>query len=419
MTPNHWLFLLAGIAVFDFAVDQTLDFLNAKNMKAKPPKRLQDLYDVDSYAKSQAYHKTKARFGFITSTFSLILALLLLFMGGFGLLDAYLRPYIEEPILLSLAYFGVLFILADIVNIPFSYYSTFVIEERFGFNKTTHKTFVMDKLKGYLLTIVIGGLLGYPLLWIISEMGSQFWLLAFVLIGMFMLLTNMFYASVILPLFNKLKPLSDGSLKDAIMNYAQRVNFPLENVYVIDGSKRSTKANAFFSGFGKRKKIVLFDTLIENHSEDQLVAILAHEVGHYKKHHIIWSLLLGLLQMGVTLYIMSWIIFDENLSLALGGSVMSIHLNFIGFGLLYTPISRTTGLLMSILSRKNEYQADAFAAETFAAKPLQEALKQLSVKSLVNLTPHPLYVFVNYSHPTLLQRLEAMDQLTPKINNYD
>lgn len=417
MIPNDWLFLLVAIAVFDFAIDQTLDFLNARNMKTKPPGRLEGLYDADRYAKAQAYHKTKSRFGFITSTFSLILALLLLFMGGFGLLDAYLRPYIEQPILLSLVYFGVLFVLADLVNIPFSYYFTFVIEERFGFNKTTHKTFAMDKVKSYLLTLVIGGLLGYPLLWIISELGNQFWLLAFVLVGLFIFLTNMFYASVILPLFNKLNPLPDGSLKDAIMGYAQRVNFPLENVYVIDGSKRSTKANAFFSGFGKRKKIVLFDTLIEKHTDDQLVAILAHEVGHYKKHHVVWSLLLGLIQMGITLYIMSWVIFDEQLSLALGGEVMAIHLNFIGFGLLYTPISRTTGLLMSMMSRKNEYEADAFAVQTFAAKPLQEALQQLSISSLVNLTPHPLYVFVNYSHPTLLQRIEAMDQLALEMKS--
>lgn len=417
MIPNDWLFLLVAIAVFDFAIDQTLDFLNARNMKTKPPGRLEGLYDADRYAKAQAYHKTKSRFGFITSTFSLILALLLLFMGGFGLLDAYLRPYIEQPILLSLVYFGVLFVLADLVNIPFSYYFTFVIEERFGFNKTTHKTFAMDKVKSYLLTLVIGGLLGYPLLWIISELGNQFWLLAFVLVGLFIFLTNMFYASVILPLFNKLNPLPDGSLKDAIMGYAQRVNFPLENVYIIDGSKRSTKANAFFSGFGKRKKIVLFDTLIEKHTDDQLVAILAHEVGHYKKHHVVWSLLLGLIQMGITLYIMSWVIFDEQLSLALGGEVMAIHLNFIGFGLLYTPISRTTGLLMSMMSRKNEYEADAFAVQTFAAKPLQEALQQLSISSLVNLTPHPLYVFVNYSHPTLLQRIEAMDQLALEMKS--
>ncbi len=417
MIPNDWLFLLVAIAVFDFAIDQTLDFLNARNMKTKPPGRLEGLYDADRYAKAQAYHKTKSRFGFITSTFSLILALLLLFMGGFGLLDAYLRPYIEQPILLSLVYFGVLFVLADLVNIPFSYYFTFVIEERFGFNKTTHKTFAMDKVKSYLLTLVIGGLLGYPLLWIISELGNQFWLLAFVLVGLFIFLTNMFYASVILPLFNKLNPLPDGSLKDAIMGYAQRVNFPLENVYIIDGSKRSTKANAFFSGFGKRKKIVLFDTLIEKHTDDQLVAILAHEVGHYKKHHVVWSLLLGLIQMGITLYIMSWVIFDEQLSLALGGEVMAIHLNFIGFGLLYTPISRTTGLLMSMMSRKNEYEADAFAVQTFAAKPLKEALQQLSISSLVNLTPHPLYVFVNYSHPTLLQRIEAMDQLALEMKS--
>jgi len=275
----------------------------------------------------------------------------------------------------------------------------------------TIKTFVVDKLKGYLLAIIIGGLLGYALMWIVIELGQDFWMYALILITGFTLFMNLFYTSLILPIFNKLSPLEDGELKDKINAYAKRVDFPLDNIFIIDGSKRSTKANAFFSGLGKKKKIVLYDTLINDHSQEELVAVLAHEVGHFKKKHIVTGLILSVFQMGITFYVMSLLIFNSDLSTALGAEELSIHINFIAFGMLYAPISRVTGLFMNMLSRKNEYEADAFAVNSYDAKPLMSALKRLSVSSLSNLAPHPFYVKMNYSHPTLLQRLEAMEKL--------
>ncbi len=405
------LYLIIGIVVLDYIFDQALDFINQKHSKAEIPQKLKGIYKEDEYAKSQAYQKTRSRFGFWTSAFSTLLTLAVLYFGGFGYLDNLLTPYVADPILKALAFFGVLFVLSDIINLPFSYYSTFVIEERFGFNKMTVKTFVMDKIKGYLLAIIIGGLLGYALLWIVNELGENFWIYALMLVTGFILFMNIFYTSLILPLFNKLRPLEDGELKDKINAYAQKVSFPLDNIFVIDGSKRSSKANAFFSGLGKKKKIVLYDTLINDHSHEELVAVLAHEVGHFKKKHIVMGLVLSVFQMGVTFYIMSLLIFNLDLSRALGAEEVAIHINFIAFALLYTPISRLTGYFMNLLSRKNEYEADAYAADTYEAKPLMDALKRLSVSSLSNLTPHPLYVKVHYSHPTLLQRLEAMENL--------
>ncbi len=410
MAADQLLYLLLAIVVADYLIDQYLDWINYRHAQTALPDRLKGVYDEEEYQKSQRYQKTRTRFGFITSAFSTLVSILVLSLGGFGMLDAFLRPLVADPILLSLCFFGALMVLSDVANLPFQWYSTFVIEERFGFNKTNLKTFIMDKLKGYLLSVIIGGGLGYVLLWLIMELGSSFWLYALGVVALFVLFANLFYTSLILPLFNKLSPLEEGDLKGRIEAYAKKVNFPLDNIFVIDGSKRSTKANAFFSGLGKKKKVVLYDTLIEKQSEDELVAVLAHEVGHYKKKHIITSLLLSLVQMSITFYVMSLLIFNTELSLALGGDELAIHLNLIAFALLYTPISRLTGLFMNVLSRKNEYEADAYAASTFAAAPLQESLKKLSVSSLSNLKPHPWYVFVHYSHPPLLKRLEALDQ---------
>ena len=410
MAADQLLYLLLAIVVADYLIDQYLDWINYRHAQTALPDRLKGVYDEEEYQKSQRYQKTRTRFGFITSAFSTLVSILVLSLGGFGMLDAFLRPLVADPILLSLCFFGALMVLSDVANLPFQWYSTFVIEERFGFNKTNLKTFIMDKLKGYLLSVIIGGGLGYVLLWLIMELGSSFWLYALGVVALFVLFANLFYTSLILPLFNKLSPLEEGDLKGRIEAYAKKVNFPLDNIFVIDGSKRSTKANAFFSGLGKKKKVVLYDTLIEKQSEDELVAVLAHEVGHYKKKHIITSLLLSLVQMSITFYVMSLLIFNTELSLALGGDELAIHLNLIAFALLYTPISRLTGLFMNVLSRKNEYEADAYAASTFAAAPLQESLKKLSVSSLSNLKPHPWYVFVHYYHPPLLKRLEALDQ---------
>ncbi|GAB5523261.1 MAG: M48 family metallopeptidase [Roseivirga sp.] len=410
MDASSLLYLIIGIIVFDYLLDQSLDWLNFRHSKETLPARLSNIYEKAEYEKSQRYHKAQARFSFLSSAFSFIVSLALLGLGGFGYLDSLLRPLIDNEILLSLAFFGVLFVLSDIINTPFQWYSVFVIEEKFGFNKTTPKTFVLDKLKGYLLGAIIGGLLGYVLLWLIQELGTDFWLYALGVMALFILVTNLFYTSLILPLFNKLTPLADGALKEKIEKYAKGVSFPLDNIFVIDGSKRSTKANAFFSGLGKKKKVVLYDTLIEKQSEEELVAVLAHEVGHFKKKHIVLSLILSFVQMAAMLYVLSLLILNTELSVALGGDTLAIHLNLIAFGLLFSPISRLTGLGMNILSRKNEFEADAYAAQTYKAEPLQESLKKLSVTSLSNLSPHPWYVFMHYSHPPLIQRLEALDQ---------
>jgi len=408
LSPESILIIILVIISVDYVFEQLLDYINLKSRKTELPEEISSFYDQEKYAKSQRYNKTLSKFSFLTSAFSFVLSFVILAFGFFGELDAILRPYFENQIVLALIYFGVLFIASDIINIPFQVYSTFVIEERFGFNKTTVKTFIVDKLKGYILTSIIGGLLMGTLLYLILEIGADFWLYFWIIAGVFILFINMFYTSLILPLFNKLTPLEDGELKSAIEDYSRKVDFPLDNIYIIDGSKRSKKANAFFSGLGKKKKIVLYDTLIENHTTEELVAVLAHEVGHFKKKHIVYGFGISILQTGLMLFIMSLMIFNKNLSLALGADQLAVHINLIAFGILYSPISKVLGVLGNMLSRKNEFEADAYAKETYNSDSLQNALKKLSVDNLSNLYPHPSYVFIHYSHPPLLKRLDAL-----------
>ena len=409
MDANSILILLLIILSFDFIFNKVLEYLNIKSMKSELPDEVKGIYDEEKYKKSIAYAKANNRFGLLTSTFSFVLSFALLATGFFGWFDQEVHNFIGTEELVSLAFFGLLFLASDILNIPFQIYDTFVIEEKFGFNKTTPKTLILDKLKGYLLAGIIGGLILFVLLKLINLFGPNFWIYFWIVISFFILFMNMFYASLILPLFNKLTPLEDGELKEEIERYSKKVNFPLDNIFVIDGSKRSAKSNAFFSGIGKKKKIVLYDTLIENHTKEELVAVLAHEVGHFKKKHIIAGYVLSVLQTGFTLFIMSLIIFSPAMSEALGGSQLAIHLNLLAFGILYSPISHFVGVFMNMLSRKNEFEADAFAKETYNGTFLQQALKKLSVDNLSNLFPHPFYVFINYSHPPLLERLSAME----------
>ncbi len=404
------LMLIMGILIIGFLIDNYLEWINLKAQRKELPDEVSDFYEKDQYFKSIAYQNTRTRFSFITGTWSFLLIIGMLGFGGFGWLDEFLRAYIETEILISLAFFGILMIGADLLSLPFQWYSTFVIEERFGFNKSTLGLFVTDKLKGWLLTIVIGGGLLYLLVWLIESMGPEFWIWFWLATIGFMLVMNMFYTTLILPLFNKLKPLESGSLRDKIEAYCKEVDFPLTNVYVIDGSKRSSKSNAFFSGFGKKKKIVLYDTLINNHTEEELVSILAHEAGHYKKKHIISGLVVGVLQTGLMLFVLSLMAFSPELSYSLGGSGLTFHLSLLGFAILYAPVSSLLGLLMNIVSRKHEFQADHFAATTYDPEALKNALKKLSVSNLSNLFPHPAYVFFHYSHPPLLKRLAAISQ---------
>jgi STE24 endopeptidase len=408
MSPQTILYIIVAIATIGYLFDQLLDYINLKAQRGDIPDDIAAFYDREKYLKSLDYHKEQTNFSFLTAAFSFLLSVVMLIGGGFGWLDGFLRIYFDNAILLALTFFAVLTLASDILTIPFQLYAVFVIEEKYGFNKTTPRTFITDKLKGYLLAAVIGGPLLALLIYLIRVIGPDFWIWFAAIASVFVLFMNMFYTSLILPMFNKLTPLQDGELKTAIEDFARKVNFPLDNIFVIDGSKRSNKANAFFSGIGKKKKIVLYDTLIERHSTTELVAVLAHEVGHFKKKHIVWGFVLSIAQIFFTLFVLSLMVYNEKLSLALGGTQLSIHLNLIAFTILFAPISGFTGLFMSMYSRRNEFEADAYARETFSGPALAEALKRLSVDSLSNLYPHPLYVFFHYSHPPLLKRLEAI-----------
>src|SRR5688572_23197023 len=408
MQPQTILIVILMITLVSYVFDQMLDYINLRSQRTDIPKEIASFYEKDKYLQSLTYHRDRTKFSLLTSAFSFLLSMLMLTLGGFGWLDGLLRVYVSNDILLALSFFGILMLASDILTIPFQWYSTFVIEEKYGFNKTTVKIFIADKLKGYMLAALVGGGLLALLIYFIQIIGPSFWIWFSIIATFFILFVNMFYTSLILPLFNKLTPLNDSELKTAIENFSKKVGFPLDNVFIIDGSKRSKKANSFFSGIGKKKKIVLYDTLITNHTTEELVAVLAHEVGHFKKKHIIWGFVLSVLQIVFTLFVLSLMVFNEDLSVALGASQWLIHLNLLAFGILFSPISGITGLLMNMYSRKNEFEADAYAKETFDGGALTNALKRLSVDSLSNLYPHPLYVFFHYSHPPLLKRLEAL-----------
>ena len=401
-------FVIVSLLVADFILERFLEFLNSTQWSDQLPEEVKDIYDEKEYQKQQAYEKKNFCFSMVSSSFSFILMFLMVLFAGFALVNSWALSVSVNPILTALVFFGILLLASDLLATPFSIYDTFVIEEKFGFNKTTPKTFVLDKLKGYLLGAIIGGGLLALIIYIYQLTTTNFWIYTWFVITGFSVFMVLFYSNLIVPLFNKQTPLPEGEMKSAIEAFSAKVGFKLDNIYVIDGSKRSTKANAYFTGFGAKKRIVLYDTLINDMTTNELVAVLAHEIGHYKKHHVIWSLLLGILQTGIVLFIFSLFVGSPELSAALGVETPSFHIGLIAFGILYSPISMVTGLLMNIFSRKNEYEADAFAAKYFDARELAAALKKLSVKNLSNLRPHPAYVFFHYSHPTLLQRLQAL-----------
>lgn len=402
-------YLILGIIVFDFIFEQFIDYLNTTRWSEQLPEKLKGIYDDVAYQKSQAYKKINHKFEMLTSTFSFLIILFMLLFKGFALVNGWVLGITENIILSSLFFFAILGFASDILTTPFSLYDTFVIEERFGFNKTTPKTFILDKIKGWLVSILLGGGLLAIIIVVWLKTGDSFWLLAWAIITIITLFMTMFYSNLIVPLFNKQTLLEEGELKQLIHDFSAKAGFQLKNIYVIDGSKRSTKANAYFTGIGPKKRIVLYDTLINDLSKEEIVAVLAHEVGHYKKKHVLTGLLIGIIQTGIMLFIFSLLIGSPVLSNALGVEVPRFHIGLIAFGILYSPLSFGLGIIMNIISRKNEYQADAFAARFGLAEQLASGLKKLSVKSLTNLTPHPFYVFFHYSHPTLLQRLNRLE----------
>lgn len=408
MPETTLFYIIVIILIVQYLVDTVLKILNARRFDDPLPEEVSDLMDQEEYRKAQAYKKVNFKFGMISTTFSTLLTILFLVLGGFEWIDQVTRGITVHPVLMALVYFGIIFFASDIIQLPFSYYQTFVIEERFGFNTTTIKTFVLDKIKGWLMGIIIGGLILALVIYFYKWAGTDFWWYAWALIAVFTVFLNLFYSKLIVPLFNKQTPLEDSSLKEKIESYARNVGFELEQIFVIDGSKRSTKANAYFSGFGKQKRIALFDTLVKDLEEDEIVAVLAHEVGHYKKKHIIFNLVASIISTGITLFVLSLFVNNPELSAAIGVSQPSFHAALISFGLLYSPISELTGLAMNHLSRKFEYQADDWARSTWNGSDLISSLKKLSKHSLSNLTPHPAYVFMYYSHPPLVQRIRNL-----------
>ncbi len=410
---SETIFLLILIFLtVDFILERLLSLLNIKHSKLPLPKLVSDIYDDEKYRKQQEYFRVNSSFGMITSTFSFILIILMLIFGGFGWLDGIVSNFTENTIFRSLVFFGILFIVYDLISIPFEWYDTFVIEERFGFNKTTIKTFILDKLKGYLLTIIIGGLLLSVIIYIYQFTPKYFWVIAWGVITFFSLFMSMFYSELIVPLFNKQTPLPEGELRTEIENFAQKTGFKLKNIFQIDGSKRSTKANAYFSGLGPKKRIVLYDTLMDKLTTQEVVAVLAHEVGHYKHKHTLKSMLISLPATLLMFYLLGLFLDSNSLAQSLGGQTANFHLNIIVFGILYAPVSLIIDLGGNILSRKFEYQADNFANKHGYGNELISGLKKLSATSLSNLMPHPLHVFLHFSHPTLYQRIKNITQAT-------
>jgi STE24 endopeptidase len=398
-------FTLAGT----FLIKVVADMLNLGAASGDIPEEFRGVFETDAYSKAQEYLRANTRFSLASSSVDLFVLLLFWFTGGFNLLDQVIRSEGFGPISTGVLFIGILLLVQSLIDLPFKIYGTFVLEERFGFNKTTPAVFISDMAKTFLLGLFIGGPVLAGLLWFFEYAGPMAWVWAWVALTLFSLLLQYVAPTWIMPIFNKFVPLEDGELKTAIMQYADDVRFPLSGIFVIDGSKRSSKANAFFTGFGKRKRIALYDTLIRNHSTEELVAVLAHEIGHFKKKHIIISMVLSMLNLGVVFYLISLFMNNRALFDAFFMKDLSVYGSLIFFSLLYSPVEFILSILLQMLSRKHEFEADHFALSTYrGGLSLAEALKKLSRQNLSNLTPHPFYVFLNYSHPPVLQRIRRI-----------
>ena len=412
--------VLALFIVISLFLLWKLDFiatlLNLKALDPKLPEEFADVFDADKYAKSQNYTRVTEKFGILESIFSLMLMLGFWLTGGFGWLDNLVRDFGHSEIVTGLLFMGILFAAQIIIMIPFQLYDTFVIEEKFGFNKTTVKTFIVDQIKGLILMALIGGPILALILWIFDSVPMA-WLWAWAAFTVIQLLLTYIAPSVFLPLFNKFEPMPEGELKDAINDMAKKCDFPLTELYIMDGSKRSTKSNAFFTGFGKNKKIALFDTLVENHTTEGLVGILAHEIGHFKCKHIVKRMVMGIIQSAVVFYLLG-LVTDKNgpvaehLFNAFHMDNISVYAGLIFFGLLFAPVKKILSIFSNMSSRKHEFEADAYATNAQGTPDhLIQSLKKLSADNLVNLTPHPFPVFLDYSHPPMPERLEALKKL--------
>lgn len=404
------LIILLAI-IFDFILNGIADYLNLKMLRDDLPDTFRGVYDPERYRKSQQYLKVNTRFGWVTGTFDVAVILIFWFGKGFPLLDEWVRSFNFAPVITGLIYMGILIAIKALLSLPFSIYATFVIEERFGFNQTTWPTFLVDMVKGVALAILLGTPLLAGVLAFFEYAGPNAWWYCWIAVTLYMLGVQFIAPTWIMPLFNKFTPLEDGDLRSTILSYAASIKFPIENVYVMDGSRRSRKSNAFFTGFGRHRRIVLFDTLIRQHTVGELLVVLAHEMGHYKKKHILKSMILGILQMGIMLYLLSIFISYQGLFDAFYMPHKSVYAGLIFFGMLYSPLGFFISIFMQMLSRRNETEADRFSVQTTGdPNSMVEALKKLSMNNLSNLLPHPLYVFLNYSHPPVLDRIKAIQR---------
>jgi len=406
---NIIFYLILIIPVSGFIIERYLDHLNAKMWSVTLPEKLKGICDEEEYKKTQLYQKDNNRLSLLSSSFNLVLILVVIIFGGFALIDSLAREFTVNMVIISLIFFGIIGFSSDLINIPFSCYDTFVIEKKYGFNTMTIRTFITDHIKSWFIAILVGIPVLGLITWFYYKTGKNFWIYAWCLITVFSVFINLFYSELIVPLFNKQTPLQEGPLRTQIEEFAQKTGFILKNIYIIDGSKRSTKANAYFSGFGPKKRIVLYDTLSKELTDTEIVAVLAHEIGHYKKKHVLLNLIFSVLLTGLMLFLFSLVVNSPGLSIALGSQNTSFHLGLIVFGILYSPLSLLIGMLTNYISRRNEFAADRFVKDNFKPEILAEALKKLSVKNLSNMMPHPVYVFFHYSHPPLLSRLEKLE----------
>ncbi len=407
-----YLILICTLLLLSYLLETSAAILNLRALQPQPPEEFAADYSQEEYSRMLSYTRERTRFSLVHDSLLLVLTLAFLLAGGFNAVDLLARSAGFGPIITGLLFTGALVLLTAVVHLPFKIYSTFVLEARFGFNTTTVSTFVLDTIKGALLAIVLGAPILAAILWFFEKSGPLGWLYAWLAVGAFMLIVQLVAPVLILPLFNRFTPLPDDDLRASITGYAQRLDFALEGIYTMDGSKRSARANAFFTGFGRFRRIVFFDTLLNQLSHGEILAVLAHEMGHYKLKHVPFMLMLGIAQTGLMFFILSLFLGNESLFAAFQMEHISVYAALIFFGFLYSPIATLLETGMNALSRRHEYQADRFAVTSgAAAADLISGLKNLTVKNLGNLTPHPLTVMLHYSHPPMLARIRALRRL--------
>jgi STE24 endopeptidase len=400
--------LLIGLVIAGFVLEQLLSFLNNRSRAKDIPPSMKDIYPGDKYLKYRSYRQESYRFGVLSSWFSFLLIVIMISFG-FAELDEWVSTLSDSALLQSLLFFAVLGLASDLLSTPFDVYDTYVIEQKWGFNRITPRLYISDKLKSWLLGAILGGGMLSLVIWLYTLAGTSFWWMAWVVISLFSVLFTLFYSSLIVPLFNRQTPLEEGELRSKLNELAFNTGFSVSNIYVIDGSKRSSRSNAYFSGFGSRKRIVLYDTLIQNHTADEIMAVVAHEIGHYRKRHILKGLIFSVLQTGLILFLFSLIIDNQLIYKALGSERMSFHLGLIVFFFLYSPVSAIISLGGNYISRQHEFEADYFAKSFTSGASLAKALRKLASENMADLTPHPLYVLFHYSHPPLADRLKRLE----------